>query len=93
MKTFQIHPIRHDQITSWDIQNECGGIPLDAYTVTIFGEDGHALSGNRCEAVYIPSKGCAGICNGGETAWGDANSIEEAVELWLNQPAAWETRN
>ena len=92
MKTFTIHSAT--SLNASDLRAEQAENGGDAYTVTVYGEDGYAeKSGNSIEALYNAKEGRMGVCAGGDSTWADVNSLESGVEMYLNDADAWEAAN
>ena len=43
--------------------------------------------------LVLPAAGRVGIAWGADATWADANTVDDAVECWLNRPDEWAARN
>ena len=91
MKTFTIYSATSLSASELRVEQAANG--GDAYTVTVYGENGYAQSGNSIEVLYNAAAGRMGVCAGGDSTWADVNSLEGGIEMWLNAPDAWEAAN
>ena len=91
MKTFTIHSAT--SLSASDLRTEQAKNGGDADTVTVYGEDECAQSANSIEVLYNAKEGRMGVCAGGDSTWADVTSLEGGVEMWLNDPEAWEAAN
>lgn len=63
-----------------EVQKADGG---EAYSITLYGEDGLAKSGDRARLLWLPEIGRGGVCLGGGATWTDAASAEDCVRRVL----------
>ena len=81
-----------DDLTATDLREEAAttrrmGMVIQAYRIDIAG------SAERAEALEIGKAGRYGISWGADATWGDASGVNEAIELWANDPDEWEARS
>lgn len=55
-----------------------------AYRITIHGQVVPA------HALWVPVEDRLGIAWGAEATWADTKDLEAGIEMWLNDPDAWE---
>lgn len=91
MKTFTTHSATN--LSASDLSAELAENGGNAYTVTVYGEDGWAQSGNSIEVLYNATEGRMGICEGGDSTWADVSSLESGIDMYLNDADAWEAAN
>ena len=91
MKTFTTHPAA--ELSATDLNAERAENGGEAYTVTVYGADGWAQSGNSIEVLYNADEGRMGICEGGDSTWADVSSLERGIDMYLNDADAWEAAN
>lgn len=94
MKTYryeEIHPLR---LTATDLQGERESASSDplCYCIMVYDED-DCLMPERAQALYFPTEGRLGIAWGADATWADVKDVESGIEMWLNDPEAWEAAN
>ena len=96
MKTFgyrQYRPtfelFKHsDLMEEWEQSDRSG----KCYIITVYREDGTVYH-EAAEALYLPNEGRLGIAWGSDATWADVTGVESGIEMWLNDPDAWEAAN
>jgi len=91
MKTF-----RYEQVSSLsasDLSTEMQAAGGEAYRITIYDITGTRAQSETAEALYLPDEGRLGIAWGADATWADAKDVESGIEMWLNDPDAWEQLN
>ena len=89
-KTFTYMPIRIDQLSAIDLQQAAGEDPhAEAYSITIYDESGNPHA-EAAQALYSPADGRLGIAWGADATWADVDGVERGIDMWLNDPDAWD---
>jgi hypothetical protein len=86
-KTFTYHQIAIGDLSAVDLVEEAVQADAEAYTIII---DNHV---ERGQALYLPSIGRLGIAWGADATWTSVDGVKSGIEMWLNDPDAWEYRN
>jgi len=70
------------------------GGSVEMAVITIVDETGYLLTNSeRGEALYLPTSGRIGIAWGADADWADADSLEEGIRLYVDDPEEYERRN
>ena len=86
-----------DGLSAVDLSQEiadaiANGDTAQAYTITIYEDD--TPKPERATAVYIRREGRVGIGWGAEAQWmNSTGDIEQDIDMWLNDPDQFESRN
>ena len=63
------------------------------FVVRFYGDDGFQIS-RSAEGVFFPSEGSMVVWEGGDPTWAyQIESVEGGVEMYVNDPDAWEAAN
>ena len=93
-RTFTVKPIKIGDLSALDLQGEAGGITgVQAYRITIYDDKGMNPEAATAQALFWPEDNRLGIAWGADATWADVESVETGIEMWLNDPEAWEAGN
>ena len=92
---------KYDELRSWedltaqDLREEAAGYsgPRQAFTIGIFRANGIGTEAEQAQALYLPDEGRLGIAWSGNATWADVQDVESGIEMWLNDPDAWNAAN
>jgi hypothetical protein len=76
LRTYSIEICTVEDLTALDLRRYAG-TPAEAARVTVEGQV------QRLDVLYVPEDGRAGIADGADADWTDANSLEDAVQRYL----------
>lgn len=88
MKTYTYTEIALTDLRALDLRDEVQP-GATAYRITIY-QDGRALP-ETADALYVDGR--LGISWGAESTWADVAGVEDGIEMWLNDAAAWAAAN
>lgn len=96
MRTYRYEAIPTTQLSATDLRHiaaECDAdrVVTEAYAVYVFEDD--KPMPNSANALYLPGEGRLGIAWGADASWADVDDLESGIEMWLNDPDEWESRN
>ena len=93
-RTFTVKPIKIADLSALDLQGEAEGLNgVQAYRITIYDDKGMNPEAATAQALSWPEDNRLGIAWGADATWADVESVETGIEMWLNDPEAWEAGN
>ena len=84
IETYRLSETDPRRLSAIDVKQSAARVPdyrRDAYIIHL--HDG-STEESRAEMIFFPDTGRAGIAWGGDADWFDADSAEEAAELWVS---------
>lgn len=88
-RTFSYEDIDIEDLTATDLreiavnsQAEC-----NAFSIRIPGAP------EAAQALYFPVEHRLGIAWGADATWADVDDIESGIDMWINDPEEWNSRN
>ena len=93
MRTFRYQDLPLEELSATDLRQEYANDPTGKlYRIYIYKDD--QPEAETASALYYPQAGRIGIAWGDAADWMDSTGdIERDIDIWLNDPDEFETRN
>lgn len=75
-----------------DAQSAIEAAMPQGFVITIYNNLGQQEA-ETAEALYLPDECRLGIAWGADATWATVDDVESGIEMWLNDPEAWEAAN
>ena len=63
-----------------------GDGPVEVAWMSALDDSGFVAPGPGAVALFVPSSGRIGIASGADAQWADCASLEEGIEMYINDP-------
>jgi len=70
-----------------------GDGPVEVAWMSTLDDSGFEAPGPGAVALFVPSLGRIGIASGADAQWADCASLEEGIEMYINDPEEFVHRN
>ena len=79
-KEYSYHVIEADELNATDLRSEANNNEGICVTIELEGQT------ERAEAIFLPHDGIGAVAQGADADWVVAESIDDVIHHWLNDP-------